>query len=645
MLKTTKNLSRKRSLPSWASVLLCAAAGMACAMAFVMAQSGYVGLSLPPAASTSYLWTALGVCFGWLLWQAWGKAGRRPGLAALGFGLLFGLVNSLGTTLFAYDTWASLGNLPGLALAVLRVLGQGLPMAAAITLVDRALQGGLLIRPTAGLQGDPGTNRSIPPPAEFSQGRLIRLRTFVKAHPTLAYALLFLLAWSPYLLVFFPGTLSWDMGEMLAQYFGLREMGTWHPVFTTWVLGVCFQVGRLFHSDNLGTLLFMLMQSVVLAFSMGYAMTCLGHLRPKRWVRLTVLAFYTLIPIWGSYAQFVCKDTLYTAMVLLMTLQTLRILRDTNPMGMGGLLLYALSALLCCLLRNNGLYIALPTALLAVLFGTRGRQRLRLGGVLAGAMALALGFSGLLLPSLGIRDQQASGLYSVCFQQSARVLRDHRQEVTSEEYDAIDQVLDAVNLPTLYEPWISDPVKYTFRLFGQGAVEKAALRSYQKAWFQMLAKYPLTYLEAFVAGNSAYYAFLPKLEGATYNNQAGNRFVFEMHPQISTNLGVHTAYVMPGKLRDLTAILARGFRHIPGLSLLYCCAFYTWLLVAAGVSLGRQRRWRDLIAFVPALLSFATCLLSPVNDYFRYYLPIVAVVPILLAFAAHAGEKMPDQPK
>ena len=33
----------------------------------------------------------------------------------------------------------------------------------------------------------------------------------------------------------------------------------------------------------------------------------------------------------------------------------------------------------------------------------------------------------------------------------------------------------------------------------------------------------------------------------------------------------------------LTAAFARGWRHIPLVSLLYCCAFYTWLLMGAAL--------------------------------------------------------------
>ena len=60
--------------------------------------------------------------------------------------------------------------------------------------------------------------------------------------------------------------------------------------------------------------------------------------------------------------------------------------------------------------------------------------------------------------------------------------------------------------------------------------------------------------------------------------------------------------------------------------MLYVCPVYTWLLVGAGLSAARQKRWRLLIVgFLPALLSLGVCMLGPVNDYFRYFLPIVAM--------------------
>lgn len=605
--------------------LLCTLAGVVSAASFVVSSEGYVGMSALPAASTSYLWSALALCFALLFHHVYMRRGLRLNAPACLMGLVFGVVNALGGVLFATDSWDM--SMPSLLLHLLRGLGQSLPMMAAITWVDGALRGGLTRRRTA---LDAWTPR-----------RGSRLWAWAAKHDVLSCALLFVLCWSPYLAAFFPGTVCWDLGEMVAQFFGQRPVDTWHPVFLTWVIGACVWLGRLAGSDNLGAALYTLLQTALLAYALSRAVRFLRTLGLSRAVRLSAVAFFALVPIWGGYAQFISKDTLYTAVLLLFSLAVLRLLLAREADASAPVLREAaelfLWGLLTCLMRSNGLYVVLPTSALVVLLAVRGRERLCVGGALAGAVACALLFSNVLLPALGVRDETASGLYSVCFQQSARVLRDHADTVTPQEHAEIDLVLDAQKLPTLYEPWISDPVKFTFRQYGQGAeLEKAALARYRQTWFSMLKKYPLTYAEAFFAGNMSYYAFTPKIEGETYNNQAGNRLVFETYSLGDDPRFLHTTQPAAlGAVRTLLALFARGWRHIPLLGLMYACATYTWLLVAAAVSLIRQRRWRLLAGFAPALLTLGVCMLSPVNDYFRYFLPIVAMTfPLLGASAA-----------
>lgn len=605
---------------------LCAMLGIASAMCFVVDTEGYVGMSALPAASTSYLWSALALCFALLLHHVHVRRRLRPGVGAALVGLLFGVLNAFGGLLFAYDSWAMLRSPATLALTLLKSVGQAVPMTALLTWVDAALRGGALHRP--------GALDDAPVPAALKP-----LWRWASRHETAAYMILLALCWSPYLIAFFPGTVCWDLGEMVAQFFGQRPMDTWHPVFLTWVIGGCVWLGRLVGSDNLGAALYTLLQTALMAFALGSSLRLMRSLRLSRAARLAAAAFFALLPIWGGYAQFISKDTLYTSALLLFTLCLIRLVlaregRLAAPVGReaAGLFVWGL---LTCLMRSNGLYVILPTAAFAFAFAARGRARLAVGGALAGAVALALLFSHVLLPALGVRDETASGLYSVCFQQSARVLRDHGDQVTTEEYAEIDRVLDAENLAELYEPWISDPVKFTFRQYGQGAeAEKAALARYRETWLSMLSKYPLTYAEAFFAGNVSYYAFTPKFEGETYNQQAGNRLVFETYELGEDPRFLHTEQIASLEgARTLLAVFARGIRHIPLLGLLYACATYTWLLAGAGMSAVRQRRWRLLVGFLPALLTLGVCMLGPVNDYFRYFLPIVAMTPALLAAA------------
>ena len=640
----------------------CFLLGILSALCFVIGQAGYAGMSELPASATSYLWSALALCFALLNHHVFvKKAIRLHWLTAL-FALIFGVVNTLGGMLFAYDQWDMLASPVQLALAVLRSLGQAVPMAAALGWVDHTLRSGVF--------------------AGKKQESACR-------HDVLAVMLVLVVCWSPYLLAFYPGTVCWDLGEMVAQFFGQTEMDTWHPVFTTWVMGSCVWIGRLFGSDNMGAALFTALQTVALSYALSRAVRALKEMGVNRLVRWMAVAFFAATPIWGGYAQFISKDTLYTACLLLFVLAVLRVTFAPHPTRCAGHLLLKGKAkkeaggplpherraeaaahqrlplegklspkvtdevktslelfvwgLLACLLRSNGLYVVLPTAIVLCIVA---RPKKFLIPALAGTVACALLFSNVLIPALGIRDETASGIYSVCFQQSARVLRDHAESVTPEEYAEIDAVLNAEKLPELYEPWISDPVKYTFRQYGQGAeAEKAVLARYRETWLAMLAKYPLDYLESFFAGNIGYYTFTPKIEGETYNDQAGNRLVFETY-ELAESRGPDPRFLDTTQIaalepvRTLLALFARGWRHIPLLSLLYACATYTWLLVGAAISLCRQRRWRLLAAFLPALLSLGVCMLGPVNDYFRYFLPIVAMtLPLIGAASAKEENK------
>lgn len=690
-----QSILRSHPTKPLARLLGCMLAGALCMLAFTLSPEGYVGISDPPLRAGSAEWLLYALLLGGVFRLATGTHAARltPGMAA--FGLLFGTANYFATTLFAYDTWAFLHGAAAWAQAALCILGQSVTMAAVFAVVcgwlafeKRAVpRGGATLPAPVALPGasaaagahpapsaatasatacnppapgastaahSPVANAACQPGAPFPSAsgrpplagvatrllgrvcrRFPRLERWARRHPTATVMLLLLACWAPFLVAFFPGTIIWDMGEMLGQLYGLREMSTWHPVFTTWLFGGCVWLGRLLHSDNLGAFLFTALQTLALAYALADSLRLLRKLGLSRPWQSATLAFFACTPIFASFAQAVGKDTLYTAALLLFALRTAQAVRFGGLRGKS-LVGYALWALLACLVRTNGLYVVLGTAVGVTVLGVRGKARAAVGGALAVALAAAFAFSGLLVPALGIQDETASGLYSVCFQQSARTLRDRAATVTADEIAGIDRVLDAQALPTLYESNISDPVKYTFRQYGQGReAELPALAAYRNVWFSMLGRFPLPYLEAFVAGNSGYYAFTPKIDAArTFNHQGGIRFVFETYELGEDPRYLHT--VQPAALRGMRLLLAayaRGWRRVPVLALFLFCPTYTWLLVAAGFSMARRGRFRELVAFLPALLSLGVCLLSPVNDYFRYFLPVVAMCPMLLGLA------------
>ena len=54
-------------------------------------------------------------------------------------------------------------------------------------------------------------------------------------------------------------------------------------------------------------------------------------------------------------------------------------------------------------------------------------------------------------------------MFSVPFQQTARYVKEHSEEITTEEAEAIRGILDFDHLAELYNPEISDAVKWTYK--------------------------------------------------------------------------------------------------------------------------------------------------------------------------------------
>ena len=73
-----KLLNQSSPLRMYARGAFCFLLGILSAMSFVVGQGGYVGMSELPASATSYLWSALAVCFALVYHHVFVKKSIRP---------------------------------------------------------------------------------------------------------------------------------------------------------------------------------------------------------------------------------------------------------------------------------------------------------------------------------------------------------------------------------------------------------------------------------------------------------------------------------------------------------------------------------------------------------------------------------------
>jgi len=210
------------------------------------------------------------------------------------------------------------------------------------------------------------------------------------------------------------------------------------------------------------------------------------------------------------------------------------------------------------------------------------------------------------------------------FQQTALSLIEHPEKYTEKEKQLFFSILDCSpeELPEVYSPTCTDPVKNRFRL----ETDNSVILSYVKMWARHFICEPGTYIRAIFSVNGGYYA---PLKG--FN-------VYQYVPYSE----VLNAFSQPDRTASLRTTLGAflaWLENIPAFSVFCQDSFYTFWYPAFSLSLfckKKQRRKIILLAPLAGNLLFLT--IGPLC-YTRYALCQIYTFPVLLAVTAGAVQE------
>lgn len=445
----------------------------------------------------------------------------------------------------------------------------------------------------------------------------------------------FLLCWAPYIALCLPGVLMWDMCNELVQGVGVSALTNHHPVVDTYIYTLVFSLGFWLGGTDAGCLALLLFQTALFAGVFSLCLVWLGKMGVPRSILIGCLLFWAVVPAIPLYIRYYTKDVLACAAYVLFILQVLiRLWSGATDMPriakwpaiVGG-------ALFCCLTRNDSIYVILPTLLVLVALPGR-REKIQAMSCAVGTLVLVLVWSSLVLPFLGVAKSNIRESLSVPLQQTARYIKEHPDDITREELDAIQEScsIDVGSLGGLYNKGLSDPVKSVFNFSSRQS--KVA---YFSAWLSMGLRHPGTYLTAFLEDSLGYW--YPVTNGGSYNYLIA--FGTDGHPFNANYLQSN------GSTWDMAFSADRGSIWFPDLNgwaeemmtLALKCpiigslltpAAYVWVTFVLLVYLCSKRNRAGLL-WVSMFVRLLILMASPVNGSIRYALPVVAVLPIVFA--------------
>ena len=462
-------------------------------------------------------------------------------------------------------------------------------------------------------------NRTYAKKTEAPAGKFFQ---FYEKYIFLVSFLVIALAWIPYVITFYPGSVCFDGYFQLNQVVGVRPLTNKHPIMSTFILGFFFKLGRLVN-DNFGVFLYVMFQ--LLASSAIYALSIRQTRRIGMSLKACVLAvlYFALVPVWGAYIQAVVKDTLYTAVfvwfaVWCVTLADEVFHKDKN-IQRKTLIMSFLTAFFVCILRQNGKYIVLPTLVCLAAVSLKKWKQMVI--FLLVFMVAITGYDKAVVPMFSTAQISRRAIFSVMFQQTAKYMRSYPEEVTEEEYEIIDKVLKADIIAEEYNPRLSNSVKNTFR----NNTSNENIKEYLKVWFKMFWKHPGVYLEAFLQFCYGY------LDPFHYSDCVPIFQNYITGPPMATGaMDIH--YTQRGSYLIRLADYEMLWMEMFPLTLLTYPGTYTWLTLFCILLLCKKKRWRQLAVMPMPVFTILTNIASPVNGCLRYTLPLMALMPFLLAW-------------
>ena len=428
-------------------------------------------------------------------------------------------------------------------------------------------------------------------------------------------SVILLLGWFPYFWANLPGSITVDGSIQLGQFFGLIPLSNSNPIFDTMVFGILFRAGRfIFKTDNGGIMSIAFVQYIVMAIAFTWSVYE-GYLllgKKKSFVICSLLLF-TMMPVFGYAGQVVLKDTLHMAAFMIMLSAQMTVMQKPETKWS---IVYGLSLLLVSLTRAMASVYAMAGGLATVAFFWKEKPELKKVMTLTVLSSFLLfgTYERILLPLIGAEEYPSGERYAVALQQVGYIVSKHHDEITDDEIEAIDTMLQYDRIIEEYNQNIADPMKRIYQ-----AEDKGSQSKFWRQYFMWYLKYPRDMIAGLLS--SCYQYFYPLSVGF------GN-YCSVIEDYSGAGLDIHFVHE---EARSNMNEYASKWKTNAILSLLMGPGLYIWVLIFSTSRCVQYKSVKMFCIILPLLILMIGLPFTPVNGDVRYAYPILSSAPLLAA--------------
>lgn len=479
--------------------------------------------------------------------------------------------------------------------------------------------------------------------------KLFRVFEFKSKKDILILWAVMFMAWLPIIVALYPGTFSNDTTWQLSMYLGGIVDGNpkvtvsdHHPIFDTVLFGVFFTVmDSLLGNYRRAAFVYVILQALITAFVFVISIAYMKKLNlGSRW-RLVAFLFYCFCPLFPIWTANLSKDSLFSWLFVLFLMCNIEIVRSRGAVlrKRSALMAVVIISILVSLTKKTGVYIVILSFLVLLFVFWKNNRVIRfISAPLAIVFIAMFVIHPLVLSSFGIVPGGKQEMLAVPLQQTARVVAMHGDDISPEEREDIDALLDYDTLADRYVYYNADSVKGYYEL---GTTEEYS--EWAKTYLKLGIRHPLTYFDAFAALEAPWFSFtgISCLFDSSHHPASWPRYIPE---------STYSQTAFTSATATLVGNYYGAFSSLPGVNMIVSEGFYALIVPIFSLCLVVCRRGfaKESTSFAPVLLVLATLFISPValgQEAARYVLPMVYTAPIVLSYAASTFRRCADMPR
>ena len=457
----------------------------------------------------------------------------------------------------------------------------------------------------------------------IEEGNRFKFNEFVfDQHYILLSVFTLLLCYLPYIIAFYPASISFDGAYQIGEYLNLFAKTDHHPPFVTLLYGFFANLYEKFQSE-IFLFFLVIIQLILLVIAIILVLKLMKKCKLPYKVRWITLLFYSLFTVFPVFTVTIIKDSLYYPLTLIYTVfLSFGVLFPDEYLNKKFYYVGLVITLIFLILtRNNGIYTLILSFPLFILFTKKYKIQLCL--VLLCVLCITSGINQKFY-SMGIKKLNFKiDMFTVMLQQTARYGAEHLDDVTPEEDKSLDEIFEYWRLPYEYNPRNADFAKNCLRVDEESEkyILEDRMGDYLKIWLNQLSKHPMSYISSFIESSYGYY--YPDIKEA-YEGLGWYRSINPASEVFHYSDAAETK-----SFRSFLEGTAYFLRDFPITGILYSCGFYAWIVISAFIYLIMHKQGKLLICIMPSIVNILVCCVSPISGYIRYALPVIAAAPVI----------------